>query len=290
MVFRGRHRRLRPHLGFVRSLRHPHVPAARRHEPADRLPRAPRHRRRRHDGHRLHHHRRRFLARRTRQVSGHVRGHLWNVLHLWAHSRRLAHRLRFLARHLLCQPAGGHRGDLRHGSLFSLLASRRSSAAHRLGGSLLAYRLHRPAAAGAHLGDRLRLGFLARGPASRHGGGDARRVPVFGNQSHRAADPAHALPRSGNRLELRRGLHFGHGNVRRHHLPAAVHARRSGRVRHAIRQPAYAPAAGLGGRKHHHRTNQHAPAHLQTIGRHGVDTDRRGHDPFRAHGRGVHPP
>ncbi len=82
-----------------------HLPAHRRHESVDRVPRTAGHRRRHDDGACVHHHRRCFFARRARQVSGLFRGDLWARFHLRSHPGRSAHRPRLLARLLLCKPA-----------------------------------------------------------------------------------------------------------------------------------------------------------------------------------------
>ncbi len=93
-----------------------------------------------------------------------------------------------------CQPAGGRNRDLRHVSVLSVLAPGRREAPHRLGGSFLPHRLHRPAADGAHLGHRIWLEFRSCGIAACDGRGDARGVSLRRNQSRRAADSARALP------------------------------------------------------------------------------------------------
>ena len=94
--------------GTLNFLRH------RRHEPAHRFSRAAGHRRGHDDGPGVHHHRRRFLARRARQVSGLFRGRLGTCFHLRPDPRRLAHRSHLLARGVLREPAGGPGRDRRH--------------------------------------------------------------------------------------------------------------------------------------------------------------------------------
>ena len=66
-----------------------------------------------------------------------------------------------------------------HVSRVSQFEPRSASRAHRLGGSGHADRVHGAAAAGAHLGDRLRLGFGARRHPAGGGGGDAGGVSVL---------------------------------------------------------------------------------------------------------------
>ena len=196
----------------------------------------------------------------------------------------MAHRPDFLASHVLRQSARRHCRNHRAVPLFSILASQRCEAAHRLGRRGHVNFMHRTTAAGADVGHRLWLVLGKSGIAARAGGCNVGRIPLCGDEGHRAVDPVSSVPRTGDQPMLGRRFRRGHRDVRNDYLPAAIHAGSAGRHSDAIGQSPDTDDAGHRDRNICMRADHNAATKLQNSHHGRLGTRYRGNDSLRSNG------